>query len=160
MSRARPGRVRATTAAPSNLPPAGDNRAVPLRSCSFFLCPWRRLGAHRAPSPLRPRPALAAPPPRADLGRACRVGRLGCSGRLGRSSLSNSFIFIALSADGQKMTVGLPKSGRRCNAHIFSDLRFSLCQTEQFWAKKPQKNSKKMVKNFVRWVIYAYFCTK
>lgn len=37
MSRARPGRARATTAAPSNLPPAGDNRAVPLRSCSFFV---------------------------------------------------------------------------------------------------------------------------
>ena len=51
MSRARPGRARATAAAPSNLPPAGDNRAVPLRSCSFFCV----LGGGSAPSG-HPRP--------------------------------------------------------------------------------------------------------
>ena len=80
MSRARPGRARATTAAPSNLPPAGDNRAVPLRSCSFFvpLAAARRPpgtlalaaspGACGSATPRRPRlrwpfwPTSAAPP--------------------------------------------------------------------------------------------------
>ena len=55
MSRARPGRARATAAAPSNLPPAGDKRAVPLRSCSFFCA----LGGGSAPTG-HPRPCSLA----------------------------------------------------------------------------------------------------
>ena len=58
---------------------------------------------------------------------------------LGRSSLSNSFIFIALSADGRKTAFRLPKSGSVRNGHIFNALRLFLRKTEQFWAEKATK---------------------